>query len=97
MERFGINRETIGLSHDRLFPFDAEPGEVFEDCFFVFRFTACVVNVFDAEKEAAAFGHRAGVGRERRKSVADVEVAVGAWRESCDENWRGHDGMLGGA
>ena len=56
--------------------------QVLEDRRFKFGFTALAVDVLDAEQHRAARGFRS-LGREQRRvGVAEMEVAVGAWRET---------------
>lgn len=85
--------EVLALDTDGFFPFNFEPGEVFEDLVGVLRLATGVVDVFDAEEKAAVVFPRKIPGAERCVGVSFVEVAGWAGGKSGYDGCR-HYGMF---
>ena len=75
VERRVVHRAACRLAHDRPVPIDAEPCQVIVDRRLEFGAAARVVDVLDAQAELAAGLPRPPPAGERRKGVAEVEVA----------------------
>ncbi len=79
-----VECEPLRLTHDGLFPGEAEPGEIVEDLRDEFLAAALAVDVLDAQEEAAAetAGH---VGAdESGQRMAEMELSVRARRKAED-------------
>ena len=74
--------EMVGLAAHRLFPLEAEPGEVVGDVGFEFGAAAGAIDILDAEQESSS----ALLGRakplQRGISVAEMEMTCRTGRES---------------
>ena len=77
-QRRAVCVEMLGLAPHRLFPRDAEPGEVLVDRRLEFRPAARRVDVLDAQQEAPAGRARHLEIDQRRKRVAEMQIAVRA-------------------
>jgi hypothetical protein len=73
---------VFGLPPHRRFPGQAEPFEVFKYRSLEFRPAPRRVDVLDAEQKSSTARARQLEIQQRRKSVAEMEVAIGAWRKS---------------
>ena len=74
----------LRLAAHRLFPFDAEPFEIAVDGGLELRRAARRVDVLDAQQQPSA-GLPRHVGVEQRRiGVAEMQFAIGAWREAED-------------
>jgi len=82
IERRSIVVEMLRLPTHRLFPVEAEPGEVVVDCRFEFGTAARAVDVLDAEEEAAFRGLGYAPAEQRGIGMAEVEMACRTGRES---------------
>ena len=83
-----------GLAPHRLFPRDAEPGEVFVDRRLEFRPAARRVDVLDAQQEAPAHLARHLEIDQRRERVTEMQVAVGRRRETENGLFHGMDVII---
>ena len=81
-ERLAVGVEMPGLAPHRLFPGDAEPGEVFQDRRLVFGPAARRVDILDAQQQAPARRARHLGVEQRRERVAEMQVAVRRRREA---------------
>lgn len=72
----------FGLAPHRLFPIEAEPGEVLEDRGLEFRPAARPVDILDPQQETAAHGCRHVVIEDRRQGVAEMQETVRTRRET---------------
>jgi hypothetical protein len=83
-ERGAIIGEMFGLPPHRMFPDDAEPGEVLVNRGLEFRLAARRVDILDAQQEASAGLTRQIEIQQRRISVAEMQIAVRARRKTED-------------
>ena len=83
-----IVSQMVRLAQDRLFPRQAQPGEVFVDRRLVLWSAAGGVDILDAQDEATARRLRRVIGHQRRKGVAEMKQAGGGGRKSSDEAGR---------
>jgi len=73
---------VFALETDRPFPFDPQPGEIFEDPEGVFARASGRVDVLDAEEKVSALSACQGIGRESGKRVPLVKQASRAGGKS---------------
>src|SRR6266581_130428 len=75
-----------GLPPHRLLPDDPEPGQILVDRSLEFRPAAARIDVLDPEQEPAAGLPRQIEIQQRRKSVAEMQIAVRA-RGKAENGW----------
>ena len=80
--RFLVDGEALALPHHRLGEVVAEPGHVRADGGVEFGFAAGEIDVLDAQQRRAADGRRGVLREQRGIGVAQVQVAVRAWRKA---------------
>jgi hypothetical protein len=83
--RAGNLRDAPTPPHRHL-PGNAEPSEVLIKRIFIFGTTARGIDVLDPQQQAAARAPREIVVQQRRKSVAEMEVAIRA-RRKTENGW----------
>ena len=81
-QRRAITVEVFRLPQYRLFPRNAEPGEVFIDRGFIFRAAARSVDILDAQQHAPTHGLRHLEIHQRRQRMTEMEVAIRRRRET---------------
>ena len=75
----------IALAARRLFPVQPQPGEIFQNGGFVFRFAAGEVDILDPQQEPSARGVRCAPRQKSGKGVAQMQMAGRGGGEACDE------------
>ena len=85
LQRGLVVRQMLGLPAHRLFPGQAQPGEVVENRRLVFRAAACRVDVFEAQQEPPSGLLRRRIGGQGRKGVPAMQAARRRRGETGDE------------
>src|SRR6185436_17772000 len=83
-----VSVEIFRLAPHRLFPTDAEPGEVLVDRLLELRPATRRVDILDAQQEPRAQRMRHLAIDQRGQRMPEMEVSVRAWRKT--ENGRLH-------
>src|SRR5690606_17832850 len=84
LQRRFIIGEMLGLAAHRLFPHEAEPGEVLIDALLIFRAAAAGVDVLYAKEKAPAERLRRLIGEDRGIGMSQMQPAVRARCEAED-------------
>jgi hypothetical protein len=81
-ERRAIVLQVLGLAPYRLFPRDADPGEILKNRGLEFRAAAGRIDVLDAQQEPSAGGARHFEIDQRGERMTEMQVSVRRGREA---------------
>jgi hypothetical protein len=90
LQRLTVIRASVGLDQHRRVPIDAEPTQILFDARHELRAAAGLVEILDAQQEAAAAGARPGMPNDGAVGVAQVEPP-GRRRREAGNDHRGCD------